>query len=119
MDATYLQRFLSDSARKATRSEIRELLKLLARPDVISLAGGLPAPDTFPTEELAELAPSLFREHGRNALQYCATEGDAGLRDELIKLMAADGVDGRWAVAMCLAAARSVKSGAVMAIEES
>jgi 2-aminoadipate transaminase len=92
MDATYLQRFLSDSARKATRSEIRELLKLLARPDVISLAGGLPAPDTFPTEELAELAPSLFREHGKSALQYCATEGDAGLRDELIKLMADDGV---------------------------
>jgi len=43
MDATYLQRFLSDSSRAATRNEVRELLKLIANPEVISLAGGMPS----------------------------------------------------------------------------
>ena len=91
MDATYLQRFLSDSARKATRSEIRELLKLIAQPDIISLAGGLPAPATFPVDELAQLLPKVLREHGPVALQYGPTEGDPGLRQELIRLLERDG----------------------------
>jgi 2-aminoadipate transaminase len=92
MDATYLQQFLSDSARSAKRSDIRELLKLIARPNVISMAGGLPSPETFPIEQLSELVPHLLHEHGASALQYGATEGDAGLREELVKLMAAEGV---------------------------
>jgi 2-aminoadipate transaminase len=87
MDATYLQRFLSDSARGATRSEIRELLKVIARPDIISLAGGLPATETFPAEELAELIPVVLREHGPAAMQYGPTEGDLELRREIIALM--------------------------------
>jgi len=70
MDATYLQSFLSNSARAATRSEIRELLKLIARPDVISLAGGMPSPDSFPIDELVALLPDVMREHGQSALQY-------------------------------------------------
>jgi 2-aminoadipate transaminase len=87
MQPTYLQQFLSDSARRAKRSEIRELLKLIARPEVISLAGGLPSPRTFPIDELCEVVPKVLREHGAAALQYGPTEGDAGLLDELIKLM--------------------------------
>ncbi len=94
IDPTYLQTFLSDAARKATRSEIRELLKLIARPEVISLAGGLPAPETFPVQELAEILPSVVTNHGNVALQYGATEGDGELRLELVKLMVADGVQG-------------------------
>ncbi|MBN1825696.1 MAG: PLP-dependent aminotransferase family protein [Candidatus Eisenbacteria bacterium] len=94
MDDTYLQRFLSDSARRAKRSEIRELLKLTARPEVISLAGGLPAPETFPLEEIADLLPGAMREFGANALQYGTTEGDNGLKDEIIKMMADDGLPG-------------------------
>jgi len=94
MDATYLQSFLSDSARKTTRSEIRELLELVTQPDVISLAGGMPAPDTFPTEELAELVPSMLRRHGGAALQYGPTEGDAQLREEVRRLTEEDGVTG-------------------------
>lgn len=92
IDAAYLQAFLSDSARKATRSEIRELLKLVARPEVISLAGGLPAPETFPKDDLAELLPSVVMRHGNASLQYGATEGDVELRQQLIGLMEADGV---------------------------
>jgi 2-aminoadipate transaminase len=94
MDATYLQRFLSASARSAKRSEIRELLKLIARPEVISLAGGLPCPSTFPVEELADMMPDLLREHGSKGLQYGSTEGDPALRKELIAFMATDGIVG-------------------------
>jgi 2-aminoadipate transaminase len=85
MDATYLQRFLSDSARKATRSEIRELLKLMSRPQIISLAGGMPSPETFPVDELVRLMPALLEQYGTVALQYGPTEGDAGFRQALIE----------------------------------
>lgn len=94
MDATHLQRFLSDAARRATRNEIRELLKLIARPDIISLAGGLPAPKTFPVEQMRAACDRVLSEHGASALQYGATEGDCGLREELVKLMATDGREG-------------------------
>lgn len=87
MDADYLQRFLSDSARGATRSEIRELLKVIARPEIISLAGGLPATETFPVEELADLAPGVLREHGAVSMQYGPTEGDLELKKEIIGLL--------------------------------
>ncbi|MFN8177482.1 MAG: PLP-dependent aminotransferase family protein [bacterium] len=94
MNATYLQQFLSDAARSAKRSEIRELLKLISRPEVISLAGGLPSPETFPIEDFCELTPRALREHGRSAFQYGATEGDPGLLDQLVKLCAAEGIEG-------------------------
>ncbi len=92
MDKAYLRAFLSGTARDATRSDIRELLKLIARPEVISLAGGLPSPDTFPIEELSELIPAALNNYGAAALQYGLTEGDPDLRAEIAKLMAADGV---------------------------
>jgi len=94
MDATHLQKFLSDAARRATRSEIRELLKLIAKPDIISLAGGLPDPATFPVEQLRESCDKVLTEHGSVAMQYGATEGDLGLREELVKIMAGDGCEG-------------------------
>jgi 2-aminoadipate transaminase len=87
MDAEYLQRFLTNASRGAKRNEIRELLKLLARPEIISLAGGLPSPETFPIQELSDLVPSVLADHGAVALQYGTTEGDPGLRLELIRLL--------------------------------
>lgn len=87
MDATVLQRFLSRSAATATRNEIRELLKLMARPEIISLAGGMPSPEAFPVDLLAELLPSALRAEGRAALQYGPTEGDLALRTTLIETM--------------------------------
>lgn len=94
MDKTYLQRFLSDAAKKQTRNEIRELLKLIARPNVISLAGGLPPPDSFPVEELAALMPEMLRTEGAKALQYGATEGDPELKEHLIEMHEKDGYTG-------------------------
>ena len=51
-------------------SEIRELLKLTAKPDIISFAGGLPAPELFPVEQMMEASIAVLKENGRAALQY-------------------------------------------------
>jgi 2-aminoadipate transaminase len=61
-------------------SAIRELLKLTQRPEVISFAGGLPAPDVFPTERFEEACSKVLRNYGKEALQYGATEGYEPLR---------------------------------------
>jgi 2-aminoadipate transaminase len=87
MTPAYIERFLSDASRKASRNEIRELLRVIARPDVISLAGGLPSPEAFPLGELAGLVARALERHGAAALQYGTTEGDLGLRRELIRTM--------------------------------
>ena len=56
-------------------STIRELLKLTEQPDIISFAGGLPAPDVFPVEEFAAACDRVLLLHGAQALQYGTTEG--------------------------------------------
>lgn len=61
-------------------STIREILKLTQRSQVISFAGGLPAPELFPIEALRQAADAVLRERGREALQYSATEGYLPLR---------------------------------------
>ncbi|MCU0235933.1 MAG: PLP-dependent aminotransferase family protein [Acidobacteria bacterium] len=83
----------SNIARGMKRSEIRELLKLTAKPGIISFAGGLPAPDLFPVEEIKEMSRIVLDREGKTALQYGPTEGDNRLREELAKLMQKDGVD--------------------------
>ncbi|MFH1941685.1 MAG: PLP-dependent aminotransferase family protein [bacterium] len=74
------------------KSVIRELLKLTQQPGIISFAGGLPSPQTFPIEEIAELAKEVILREGKWALQYGPTEGDPRLKDEIIKIMKKDGV---------------------------
>ncbi|MDR2007099.1 MAG: PLP-dependent aminotransferase family protein [Acidaminococcales bacterium] len=60
---------------KLGRSEIREILKLTLKPDIISFAGGLPAPELFPVEEIKSVTQDLLSRHGRQVLQYSTTEG--------------------------------------------
>ena len=62
------------------RSIIRELLKFTQQPDIISFAGGLPAPELFPLEQCEAAACRLLHEHGATALQYGPTEGYLHLR---------------------------------------
>ena len=81
----------SSRARGMKRSVIRELLKLTANPDVISFAGGLPAPETFPVDEVREAAMQVLDEEPAKALQYGPTEGDARLRKDLADVMERDG----------------------------
>ncbi len=71
-------------ARRAERmnpSVIREILKITEQPGVISLAGGLPSPKTFPIAEFAAASERVLREDGPAALQYAASEGYAPLRE--------------------------------------
>ena len=68
-------------------SEIRELLKLTAKPDIISFAGGLPAPELFPVEEMKTAAAAVMDEAGRQALQYSTTEGFPRLREQIAQRM--------------------------------
>ena len=82
-----LSAFYSKTARNMKRSEIRELLKVTRRPDIISFGGGLPDPSTFPVKELEEISCQLLREKGGTALQYGPTEGEAPLRREIARWM--------------------------------
>jgi len=75
-----MNRFFSKRAAGAKRSAIRELLKLTEKPEIISFAGGLPDPETFPREELAQIAADELRNHYENVLQYGASEGSLTLR---------------------------------------
>ncbi|MDR0792570.1 MAG: PLP-dependent aminotransferase family protein [Chitinophagaceae bacterium] len=61
-------------------SEIREILKITERPEVISFAGGLPAPELFPVDEIKEVNRMVLEEDGAKALQYTTTEGYKPLR---------------------------------------
>lgn len=73
-------------------SIIRELLKLTEQPDVISFAGGLPAPEMFPVEEFRQASDKVLREIGPKALQYGATEGYLPLRSLIVQQMARYGI---------------------------
>ncbi|MGX7002535.1 aminotransferase-like domain-containing protein [Caballeronia sp. KNU42] len=72
---------LSERARKLTSSAIREILKVTERPEVISFAGGLPSPATFPVEEMRVACDRILRDSPAAALQYSATEGYLPLRE--------------------------------------
>ncbi|MDD6919623.1 MAG: PLP-dependent aminotransferase family protein [Eubacteriales bacterium] len=68
-------------------SEIRELLKLTAKPEIISFAGGLPAPELFPVKEMEEAAKAVMEEAGQAAMQYSSTEGFLRLREQIAERM--------------------------------
>jgi 2-aminoadipate transaminase len=80
-----LSAFYSKNALNMKRSEIRQLLKVTRRPDVISFAGGLPATETFPVKDLEDISCQILREKGAVALQYGPTEGEMPLREEIAK----------------------------------
>lgn len=73
-------------------STIREILKVTAQPDIISFAGGLPAPELFPVEEVRAASDAVLREHGSKALQYGQTEGYMPLREWIAGEMASRSV---------------------------
>lgn len=73
-------------------SEIRELLKLTEKPEIISFAGGLPAPELFPIEELKKISVEVLDEQGPKALQYGPTEGYKPLREQIAEGMQKLGV---------------------------
>ena len=80
-------------ARGMTSSAIRELLKLIENPEIISFAGGLPAPEVFPAAEIEAAARRVLTDHAATALQYGATEGYLPLRELLVRHMARYGIE--------------------------
>ena len=78
-----VRKFLSGAGKRMKRSAIREILKYLSRPGMISFAGGLPAPETFPVDDLKAIALEILEKEGADALQYGTTEGDPLLRKML------------------------------------
>jgi 2-aminoadipate transaminase len=77
--------FYSKNALSMKRSEIRDLLKVTRQADMISFAGGLPGPETFPVKDLEEISCQVLREKGALALQYGPTEGEGPFREEIAK----------------------------------
>src|SRR5918911_2349189 len=73
-------------------SDIREILKVTAQPEVISLAGGLPAPELFPIDEYRQAFEWVLETNGSAALQYGPSEGYRPLRELLAERMTGLGI---------------------------
>ena len=77
----------SKEVSRSKASAIRELLKVISRPEIISFAGGLPDPTLFPTQDVADIMGQVVRQSPKESLQYGTTEGQDSLKKELIKLL--------------------------------
>jgi len=90
-----IDRFVDSYARRAagmTASEVRALFAVAARPEVVSLAGGMPFVQALPSSEIAAVANEVLTDMGDVALQYGGGQGAASLRERLAMLMAEEGV---------------------------
>jgi 2-aminoadipate transaminase len=83
---------VSARAREMKSSAIREILKITERPDIISFAGGLPAPELFPIEALKEACVKVLDTHGPKSLQYSLTMGVLPLREVLAERLSEKGL---------------------------
>lgn len=88
-----ISRLYSDRASKMRKSEIRELLKVTQQPEVISFAGGLPNPKSFPIDDLQDIVKKVLSKKGETALQYGTTQGLDELRESLAERSRKDGID--------------------------
>jgi 2-aminoadipate transaminase len=91
MQISWEQRY-AQRTRRMKSSAIRELLKITRHPDMISFSGGLPAPEVFPTEKIAQVTQQILRSNGVEALQYGPTEGYPPLRELVAERMSQDGL---------------------------
>jgi len=79
----YIQ--FADRMDNVHKSFIREILKVTVNPQVISFAGGLPNPSSFPVEEVQKATQKVLNDDGNNVLQYSTTEGYLPLRQYIAK----------------------------------
>jgi 2-aminoadipate transaminase len=78
-------------AEQLQSSAIREILKITQRPEIISFAGGLPSPATFPVEHMQEAFNTVLSRQGKVALQYGTTDGYAPLREWIAHALSTNG----------------------------
>lgn len=88
----YIDRY-AERARGMVASEIRALFAVASRPEVVSLAGGMPYVSALPLEAVGDLVNEIITERGDVALQYATAQGDPGLREQICEVMAAEGID--------------------------
>lgn len=81
-------------AHSMTASEIRALFAVASRPEVVSLAGGMPFVQALSLDSMADTVSKLIRERGAVALQYGSGQGDATLREQILEVMAEVGIAG-------------------------
>lgn len=93
MSGVSFDKHFSARARQLRASDVRELLKLLQNPEMISFAGGLPNPESFPSDIIREIANDILGSNAGKALQYGITEGYLPLREALASRMKAKGMD--------------------------
>jgi len=79
-------------AREMIASEIRALFAVAARPEIVSLAGGMPYITALPLDAVGEMAGQLVADRGNVALQYMSAQGDPGLRECICDVMALEGI---------------------------
>ena len=79
-------------ANSMTASEIRALFAVASRPEVVSLAGGMPYVSALPLESIAETAATMIKERGAAALQYGSGQGDVDLRGQICEVMELSGI---------------------------
>jgi 2-aminoadipate transaminase len=81
------QWLLARRAAKMNPSVIREILKITEKPGIISFAGGLPSPKTFPVAEFEAACAKVLRDDPQGALQYAASEGFGPLREQVAAML--------------------------------
>ncbi|MBN2542142.1 PLP-dependent aminotransferase family protein [bacterium] len=83
---------LASRTKNMQASEIREILKLTTKPGMISLGGGMPAPESFPISIIGELTELVVKKYGAGAFQYGPTEGFPALRAALVPYLNSKGI---------------------------
>ena len=76
------QHLLADRTNLMQANAIREILKVVSNPGIISLAGGIPSPDSFPMDIIQELTDKVLKKYKSSAFQYDLTEGFLPLREQ-------------------------------------
>ena len=90
---SYVDRYAART-RGMTASEIRALFAVASRPEVVSLAGGMPNLAALPLDSIATVAEELVRDHGLVAMQYGSAQGDETLRDQICDVMRLEAIEG-------------------------
>lgn len=87
------EHLLAERTKKMGASAIREILKVVSQPGMVSLAGGIPAPESFPMDVMGELVERVLAKHGSRAFQYDFTEGFPPFREALVPHLKRKGVE--------------------------
>ena len=90
---SYVDRY-AERTHAMKASEIRALFAVASRPEVVSLAGGMPNISGLPLDAVAETLGDLVRDHGTAAMQYGSGQGDPRLREQICEVMALEGIRG-------------------------